>query len=82
MMRGSWRWCWPRWSTGQQAGLDRVSPRGPSRPAIARSPAAARYAAEEWRQRLAAARAAPVGLGPGTLVIYDVTTTHPEAIPR
>ena len=40
------------------------------------------YAAEEWRQRLAAACAAHVGLGPATLVICDVTTTHPGAIPR
>jgi Transposase DDE domain len=34
------------------------------------------YAAEEWRQRLAAACAAHVGLGPATLVIYDVTTLY------
>jgi hypothetical protein len=34
------------------------------------------YAAEEWRQRLAAACAAHVGLGPATLVIDDVTTLY------
>jgi hypothetical protein len=36
------------------------------------------YATEEWRQRLAAACAAHVGLGPATLVIYDVTTLYFE----
>ena len=32
----------------------------------------------EWRQRLAAACAAHVGLGPATLVLYDVTTLYFE----
>jgi hypothetical protein len=36
------------------------------------------YAADEWRQRLAQACAAHVGLGPATLVIYDVTTLYFE----
>lgn len=36
------------------------------------------YASEEWRQRLAQACAAQVGLGPATLVIYDVTTLYFE----
>jgi hypothetical protein len=36
------------------------------------------YATEEWRQRLAAACAAQVGLGPATLVLYDVTTLYFE----
>jgi hypothetical protein len=36
------------------------------------------YAAEEWRQRLAAACAAHVGLGPATLVLYDVSTLYFE----
>jgi hypothetical protein len=36
------------------------------------------YATKEWRQRLAAAYAAHVGLGPATLVIYDVTTLYFE----
>jgi len=36
------------------------------------------YATDEWRQRLAAACAAHVGLGPATLVIYDVTTLYFE----
>jgi Transposase DDE domain len=36
------------------------------------------YATDEWRQRLAAACAAHVGVGPATLVIYDVTTLYFE----
>jgi Transposase DDE domain len=36
------------------------------------------YATDQWRQRLAAACAAHVGLGPATLVIYDVTTLYFE----
>jgi hypothetical protein len=36
------------------------------------------YASDEWRQRLAQACAAHVGLGPATLVIYDVTTLYFE----
>jgi hypothetical protein len=34
------------------------------------------YATQEWRQQLARACAAHVGLGPATLVIYDVTTLY------
>ena len=37
-----------------------------------------RYASDEWRQRLAQACAAHVGLGPATLVLYDVTTLYFE----
>ena len=40
------------------------------------------YASDEWRQRLAAACAAHVGLGPATLVLYDVTTLYFESAPR
>ena len=36
------------------------------------------YARAEWRQRLAPACAAHVGLGPATLVLYDVTTLYFE----
>ena len=36
------------------------------------------YASDEWRQRLAQACAAHVGLGPATLVLYDVTTLYFE----
>jgi hypothetical protein len=36
------------------------------------------YASDEWRQRLAQACAAHVGLGPSTLVLYDVTTLYFE----
>ena len=36
------------------------------------------YATEHWRQRLAAACAAHVGLGPATLVLSDVTTLYFE----
>ena len=40
------------------------------------------YAKAEWRQRLAAACAEQVGLGPATLVLYDVTTLYFESAPR
>jgi hypothetical protein len=36
------------------------------------------YATERWRQRLAAACAAHAGLGPASLVLYDVSTLHFE----
>jgi hypothetical protein len=36
------------------------------------------YATNEWRQRLAGACAEHVGLGPATLVLYDVTTLYFE----
>jgi len=36
------------------------------------------YATQQWRHRLAGACAAHVGLGPATLVIYDVTTLYFE----
>jgi len=36
------------------------------------------YASDEWRQRLAAACADHVGLGPATLIMYDVTTLYFE----
>lgn len=38
----------------------------------------ARYATAEWRDRVAGACAAHVGLGPATLVLYDVTTLYFE----
>jgi hypothetical protein len=36
------------------------------------------YAGQEWRQRLARACAVHAGLGPATLVLYDVTTLYFE----
>src|SRR3984957_1252494 len=36
------------------------------------------YAREEWRQRLSAACAAHAGLGPASLVLYDVSTLYFE----
>jgi hypothetical protein len=36
------------------------------------------YATQEWRQALAARFASHVGLGPATLVLYDVTTLYFE----
>ena len=36
------------------------------------------FATQQWRQRLAGACAAHVGLGPATLVLYDVTTLYFE----
>ncbi|MFZ0528968.1 MAG: IS1634 family transposase [Propionicimonas sp.] len=38
----------------------------------------ARYATSEWRARVAQACAGHVGLGPATLVLYDVTTLYFE----
>jgi hypothetical protein len=38
----------------------------------------ARYATEAWRDRIARACAAHAGLGPATLVLYDVTTLYFE----
>jgi hypothetical protein len=40
------------------------------------------YASDEWRQRLAQACAAHVGLGPATLVIYDVPAARLRADPE
>jgi hypothetical protein len=40
------------------------------------------YATAQWRDALAAACAAHVGLGPATLVLYDLTTLHFESAPR
>ena len=65
----------------QQAGLDPGA--GPSsgsrRRRIPRSTGGCRsMRPTQWRQRLAAACAAHVGLGPATLVLYDVTTLYFE----
>jgi len=38
----------------------------------------ARYASSEWRDRIAGACAVHAGLGPATLVLYDVTTLYFE----
>ena len=38
----------------------------------------ARYATEQWRARIATSCAAHAGLGPATLVLYDVTTLYFE----
>jgi hypothetical protein len=72
-MRCSGRWCWPGWSSRSA----NWTPSGSLtyRTILRRLPI---YATDEWRQRLAAACAAHVGLGPATLVIYDVTTLYFE----
>jgi hypothetical protein len=56
--------------------LDEIGVAAPSYPTINRR--LRTYATEQWRQRLAAACAAHVGLGPATLVLYDVTTLYFE----
>jgi hypothetical protein len=56
--------------------LEEIGITAPSYPTINRRLPS--YATQEWRQRLAAACAAHVGLGPATLVIYDVTTLYFE----
>jgi hypothetical protein len=56
--------------------LDEIGIPAPSYPTINRRLPV--YATEQWRQRLAAACAAHVGLGPATLVLYDVTTLYFE----
>jgi Transposase DDE domain len=56
--------------------LDEIGIPAPSYPTINRRLPC--YATDGWRQRLAAACADHVGLGPATLVIYDVTTLYFE----
>ena len=56
----------------EEAGLPGVSYRTVAR----RLPA---YAKEQWRQRLPEACAAHAGLGPASLVLYDVSTLYFEA---
>lgn len=54
--------------------LDEIGIVAPSYPTINRRLPG--YATDEWRQQLARACAAHVGLGPATLVLYDVTTLY------
>ena len=56
--------------------LEEIGIAAPSYPTINRRLAG--YATDEWRQQLAVACAAHVGLGPATLVLYDVTTLYFE----
>ena len=56
--------------------LDELGIAAPSYPTIKRRLPV--YATPEWREALAAACAAHVGLGPATLVLYDVTTLYFE----
>jgi hypothetical protein len=56
--------------------LEEIGVTAPSYPTINRRLPV--YASEQWRRRLAGASAAHVGLGPATLVIYDVTTLYFE----
>jgi hypothetical protein len=56
--------------------LEEIGVTAPSYPTIKRRLPV--YATPEWRQALAAACADHVGLGPATLVLYDVTTLYFE----
>jgi len=56
--------------------LEEIGIAAPSYPTINRRLPV--FATQEWRQRLARACAAHVGLGPSTLVLYDVTTLYFE----
>ena len=56
--------------------LEEIGIAAPSYPTINRRLPG--YATDEWRQQLARACAAHVGLGPATLVLYDVTTLYFE----
>jgi Transposase DDE domain len=56
--------------------LDEIGIVAPSYPTINRRLPV--YATDQWRQRLAAACATHVGLGPATLCLYDVTTLYFE----
>ena len=56
--------------------LTEVGMTAPSYPTIKRRLPV--YATERWRQRLAAACAAHAGLGPASLVLYDVSTLYFE----
>ena len=60
--------------------LEEIGIPAPSYPTINRR--LPMYATQQWRQQLAAACAAHVGLGPATLVLYDVTTLYFESAPR
>ncbi len=57
--------------------LDEVGVRPPSYATVKRRLPA--YAQEAWRERLAAVCAAHAGLGPASLVLYDVSTLYFEA---
>jgi Transposase DDE domain len=56
--------------------LEEIGIAAPSYPTINRRLPG--YATDQWRRQLAAACAAHVGLGPATLVLYDVTTLYFE----
>jgi Transposase DDE domain len=56
--------------------LEEIGIAAPSYPTINRRLPG--YATDQWRQQLAAACATHVGLGPATLVLYDVTTLYFE----
>ena len=77
VMRCFGRWCWPGWSSRwanstQIRVLTELGIPAPGyRTIFRRLPV---YAQTQWRERLSAACAEQVGLGPATLVLYDVTT--------
>ena len=85
LMRCSGRWCWPGWSS-RSASWPRsgcwtrsASPAPGYRTIRRRLPG---YATDEWRQRLAAACAAHVGLGAGDLGALRVTVRHEALVAR
>ena len=78
--RCSGSWCW-RGSSSRPASWTAAGAGG-GRGRAAVVPDAARrlpvYAKDSWRQKIAAACAARVGLGPASLVLYDVSTLYFE----
>jgi hypothetical protein len=60
--------------------LEEIGMTPPSYPTIKRRLPV--FATAQWRQQLAETCAAHVGLGPATLVLYDVTTLYFESAPR
>jgi hypothetical protein len=83
--RCSGNWCWPGSSSRPASSTACGSLRRPGVAAAASSSYATvkrrlpRYAQEAWRQRLSAACAAHAGLGPASLVLYDVPALYFEA---
>jgi len=74
-------WCWPgsssRPASPAACGFWEEAGIAPASYATVRRRLPA-YAQEEWRQRLSAACAAHAGLGPASLVLYDVSTLYFE----
>ena len=80
-MRCSVSWCWPGSSSRSASSTARgcwrrpASRRSSYRTVTRRLPV---FAKDSWRQQISAACAAHAGLGPASLVLYDVSTLYFE----